>query len=191
MCFMVWFIPGHKFRFSAPQGDFIVPQSRIPLYRIQTPRGWMGSPCFRSWPSNEYGRLHVSHELAPLSVFMNVENHFVRSRFCILLYRACFNMQWCTKCAVMNENVQWWKAALVMILGEIRDFVVESWKVTKEIFRSKCAVMIFSQSMLCYSSVGGVLVWCNRTWNQMIRLWWTNQIQDVGFLPERKGPLTT
>jgi len=23
---------------------------------------------------------------------------------------ACFNVQWCTKCGVMNENVQWWKA---------------------------------------------------------------------------------
>jgi len=24
--------------------------------------------------------------------------------------RACFNVQWCTKCAVMTWNVQWWKA---------------------------------------------------------------------------------
>jgi len=24
--------------------------------------------------------------------------------------RACFKVRWCTKCAVMNRNVQWWKA---------------------------------------------------------------------------------
>jgi len=27
---------------------------------------------------------------------------------------ACFNVQWCTKCAVMNENMQWWKAVFAM-----------------------------------------------------------------------------
>jgi len=35
------------------------------------------------------------------------------------LFAAGFNVQcqwcWCTKCAVMNENVQWWKAVFVMM----------------------------------------------------------------------------
>jgi len=29
--------------------------------------------------------------------------------------RACFNVQWCTKCAMMNESVQQWKAVFVMM----------------------------------------------------------------------------
>ena len=29
--------------------------------------------------------------------------------------RACFSVQWCTKCAVMNENVQWWKAVCAVM----------------------------------------------------------------------------
>jgi len=35
--------------------------------------------------------------------------------------RACFDVQWCTKCAVMIENVQWWKAVCaVMNYEEIK-----------------------------------------------------------------------
>jgi len=33
-----------------------------------------------------------------------------------LVCRACFNMQWCTKCAVMTWNVQWWKAIYVVMI---------------------------------------------------------------------------
>jgi len=32
------------------------------------------------------------------------------------LTRAGFNVQWCTKCAVMNESVQWWKAVFVIVV---------------------------------------------------------------------------
>jgi len=32
--------------------------------------------------------------------------------------RACFNVQWCTKCAVMTENVQWWKAVCAVMKQE-------------------------------------------------------------------------
>ena len=32
--------------------------------------------------------------------------------------RACFSVQWCTKCAVMKENVQWWKAAFAVMNRE-------------------------------------------------------------------------
>ena len=30
-------------------------------------------------------------------------------------HRACFSVQWCTKCAVMNENVQWRKAVCAVM----------------------------------------------------------------------------
>jgi len=46
--------------------------------------------------------------------------------------RACFNVQWCTKCEVMNENVQWWKAVFAVMNcernREIRGDAVESWR---------------------------------------------------------------
>ena len=41
----------------------------------------------------------------------------------IIEIRACFNMQWCTKCAVMNWNVQWWKAVCAVTKQVIWVFV--------------------------------------------------------------------
>jgi len=43
--------------------------------------------------------------------------------FKIFLYiyvcdRACFNVQWCTRHAALNENVQWWKAVFVVMSHE-------------------------------------------------------------------------
>jgi len=32
--------------------------------------------------------------------------------------RACFNVHWCTKCAVMNENVQRWEAIFAAMNDE-------------------------------------------------------------------------
>ena len=35
--------------------------------------------------------------------------------FICLSVRVWFSVQWCTKCAVMNENVQWWKAVCAVM----------------------------------------------------------------------------
>ena len=35
-----------------------------------------------------------------------------------VLGRACFNVQWCTKCAVINENVHWWKAVCAVMIWD-------------------------------------------------------------------------
>ena len=39
--------------------------------------------------------------------------------------RACFNVQWRTKCAVMNENVEWWKAVFAVMNKWLRGGKVE------------------------------------------------------------------
>ena len=44
---------------------------------------------------------------------------------CANLWKSCFNAQWCTKCALMNENVQWLKAvSAVMNYEEIKGDLV-------------------------------------------------------------------
>jgi len=36
--------------------------------------------------------------------------------------RACFKVQWCTKCAVTNRNVQRWKAVCAVPKKVIQEF---------------------------------------------------------------------
>jgi len=122
-------------------------------------------PWCHAWMHSDNNRWHASVTLVLMLLVMsllclNMNRSYI---ICMLLLmmimtRARFNLQWCTTCAVMNENVQWLKAVFAVkrwkkcekylyllsttekkvikmfegwngkFLGEIRSSVVESWE---------------------------------------------------------------
>ena len=118
------------------------PQSYLSLQspaRSQSPKDnrsqWTVSRTRIQWYVNFCPVRHLDHHSAPSNLYVAqmTEESFQALRFLPLHEptlqktrtlvnaghcRACFNVQWCTECAVMNENVQWRKAVFVVISHE-------------------------------------------------------------------------
>jgi len=69
---------------------------------------------------------HKHFQLTKMSA-RNVQLHLEQGR-------ACFNVQWCTKWAVMNDIAQWWKAIFAVMNHEEIKATLIYWYVRVESF---------------------------------------------------------